>query len=224
MKRLVVIVLFFLGFLGMTAQEKKELDMGDFSIVKVFDRISADIIASDENKVVITGLKREDVDVVNKNGELKVRMKTTKLLAGDDVKVKIYYQGEISSAQASEGAVVKVVDKISSSSVFLNAKEGAMVSAEVETSKLEARVNSGGIINVSGHADEQDVVITSGGKYNGKDLDSENASVAINAGGNAMITATEKVNAKTRAGGVIDIYGKPEVSQQTLAGGKIIKH
>jgi hypothetical protein len=88
------------------AQEKITKNLGDFDQVKVFDRISLQLVPANENKIEITGDRREDVEIVNKNGELKVRMKLKKLLKGEDITAILYYKNEIETIEASEGSYV----------------------------------------------------------------------------------------------------------------------
>ncbi len=222
MKKVIVIVLLFLGWQGISAQTIFK-NIENFTVVKAFDKIQVELIPASEAKVEVSGTGKENVQVISKGGELKIRMTTDKSLTGGSIKAKVYYK-ELSSVQASEGSVVTGTAKIDTGLLFLNAKEGAKVDVEVDVKKITARVNSGGEITVSGEAKEQDIVITSGGKYNAKEVESETVAVAINAGGNAVINASGTVSAKTRAGGVIDIYGDPEVTPQTIAGGKINIH
>jgi hypothetical protein len=47
-------------------------DLGEFSTIKIYDRLTVSLISSSEN-IVITG-NRKAVEVVNNNGELKLRM------------------------------------------------------------------------------------------------------------------------------------------------------
>jgi hypothetical protein len=49
------------------------------------------LISGSENKVIITGWEQE-VEVVNNNGELKLRMPFPKLLSGNDIKIQLYYK------------------------------------------------------------------------------------------------------------------------------------
>ena len=53
------------------AQDTVEKTIGEFTTVKVYDLINLNMIQSKENKVVISGKNRKDVEVVNKNGKLK---------------------------------------------------------------------------------------------------------------------------------------------------------
>ena len=78
---------------------------------------------------------------------------------------------------------------------------------------------------ISGTADNQDVVVNSGGKYFGKEVKSQNTKVTANAGGVAEVNVSESVNATTRAGGIVEIYGDPEDRKvKNIIGGKINFH
>ena len=72
------------------AQTKKQV--GDFTKVTAFDKIDVNLVASTQNKVVLTGANSQEVEVINKSGELKIRMPLTKMLSGDDVSATVYYK------------------------------------------------------------------------------------------------------------------------------------
>ena len=93
------------------AQETKNI--GDFNKVTSFDRIDVFLIPSDENKVQLDGKDKEEVELVNKNGELKIRMPLTKLLDGDNISVTVYYKN-LTAVEANEGSRIACGDKISS--------------------------------------------------------------------------------------------------------------
>ncbi len=197
-------------------------NLGDFTTVRAFDQIDVLLVKSNENKIVIKGQGKEDVEVVTKNNELKVRMKTTKMFKGDDVSVTLYYNKNIDQVEASEGARVASQDTFTATAFVLNTKEGAEIKLNLDVKKLTSKANSGGILNIAGTAKTHDIVITSGGIFNGKELITEQTSVSINAGGEADVHATELVEAKTRAGGEITVYGNPaQVNEKTFAGGSI---
>ena len=195
--------------------------LGDFNAVKVFDKLSVTMIASNENKVIISGEREKEVEVVNNNGELKLRMPFPKLLSGDAIAIKLYFKN-VDDISASEGS------SISSEAVFkqtifnLNAKEGAKINLKVDAQKVNIKAVTGGIIELSGAAANQDVVIMSGGALKAKNLHTSQSTVSISAGGNAEINASTLVDAKVKAGGTVSIYGKPkQINQQTILGGKI---
>lgn len=196
-------------------------NVGDFSIVKVFDRISVQLIPASENKVIITGNKKEDVELINKNGELKIRMALKKLLKGDNVEATVYYKN-LEGIEASEGSFVGCDAIVETTNFILNAKEGSEIKVKLNTNKTTIKASSGGKIIVSGTTDNQDILVNSGAILEAKDFKSKQTTISINAGGEADIYATDFVDAKVRAGGDILIYGKPkQINQKTIAGGSI---
>ena len=80
--------LFFTAIVLLGAQvsfAQLEKNVGDYNSLKVYDKIPTELIKSNTNKVIITGAGEQDVEVINKNGDLKIRMKTFNLLQGDKV-------------------------------------------------------------------------------------------------------------------------------------------
>jgi hypothetical protein len=204
------------------AQEKLIKNLGDFDAVRVFDRISVQLVPANENKIEITGDRRDDVEIVNKNGDLKIRMKLKKLLKGEDITAILYFKNQIETIEASEGSYVSSEATFKAIDFSVNAKEGAEIKINLDAQKLAVKATSGGIVKLKGSANNQDIVINSGGIVDAKDLETSQTTVAINAGGEADVKASELVDAKTRAGGDITIYGSPKkINKKTFAGGNI---
>jgi len=220
MKKAIVFAAIML-FQFVSAQDLSKT-IGTFKTVRAFDQIDVLLVKGTENKVIIKGSRKDDVEIVTKNDELKIRMKLTKLLKGDDISVTVYYTEAIDQVEASEGARIASQDTFKATAFTVNAKEGAEVKLTIETKKLNTTAGSGGILNITGTADNNDIVLKSGGIFNGKDFITKQTVVSINAGGEADVHATELVEAKTRAGGDINIYGNPpQVNKKTFAGGSI---
>jgi hypothetical protein len=195
--------------------------LGDFDKVKVFDKLSIKLIQSSENKIVIKGPRESEVEVVNKNGELKLRMPFPKLLSGDDVSIQLYYK-RIESIDVSEGSIVSSKDTFKQTTIDLNSKEGGEINVILDVDNAKVRSVSGGMIRVSGEAKNQVANLGSGGFLKAKGLHTSQTSINVSAGGNAEIYATTLVDAKVNAGGYIYIYGKPkQINQKTVLGGKI---
>lgn len=195
-----------------------------FTSLKVFDKIPVQLIPSSDYKAEISGSKSDDIEFVNSGNELKVRMKTLQLLQGDDVKVVLYYKN-INSIQASQGAVITSADKINASKLEVTSNEGSQIDINVDTAVLEGKVNTGGILKLAGESDSQSVVVNTGGKYDGQNLKTSITSITTNAGGQASVYASKSVDATTRAGGVIDVYGNPTTkNDKKVVGGKINYH
>ena len=86
-----LIVLLFIAQIGFS-QEKITKNLGDFDAIKVLDKISVQLIPSNENRIEISGKNNSDVEIINKNGELKIRMPLDKFLKGDDVTALLYFK------------------------------------------------------------------------------------------------------------------------------------
>jgi hypothetical protein len=217
MKNLVYSLLIFSSI----AFGQTEKNVGDFTKVTSFDQIDVFLVKSNENKAVIDGKGANDVEFVNKNGELKIRMPLSKMLKGDDISVTLYYKN-IEAVEANEGSRISGGDEINTVAFDIKVKEGSEVKLKLNVQKLTARVANGSKIDVSGKAVNQDVVANSGGIYEAKNLNTNQTTITANAGGHADVFATDFVDAKVRAGGDITIYGKPkQINQKVVAGGNI---
>lgn len=223
MKKLVLVALVFATQLGFS-QEKITKNVGDFSTVKVFDKISVQLVEASETKVELSGDRKEDVELINKNGELKIRMALKKLLKGEEITAIVYFK-KLDGVEASEGAYVSSPATFSGIDFNVNAKEGAEIKLTLDVKRATVKSSSGATVRLTGKAHNQDIVVSSGGILKASALEGEQTVVVVNAGGEADVTATELVDAKIRAGGTITIYGNPrQVNEKTVAGGTIRHH
>lgn len=203
------------------AQVNKSL--GDFDSVKVFDKLTVKLVPSEENKIAITGARANELEVINKNGEIKLRMPFPQLLAGNDTQVVLYFK-KLESIDANEGSYVSCDFPFEQTHLSVSTKEGAQIKLELATAKTTLRAVSGGILTLNGKTTAQTISVASGGVLEAMDLISSQASIQVAAGGKAEIYATEFVDAKVKAGGSIYIYGKPkQINQETVLGGTIIQ-
>ena len=218
MKKIAIILVVLISNLGWS-QVTKEL--GEFDSVSVFDRISVQLIPSNENKIEITGSRSEDVELVNKNGTLKIRMAIRKLLDGENVSAKLYFK-EIKEINASEGSYVISDAAMKLTAVKANAIEGSEIRLNLDVKKANLRAVTGGILKIKGKATNSDVSLGTGGVLQAMDLETVQTSVKITTGGEADVSASELVDAKVRAGGNITIYGSPkQLNKSTTLGGTI---
>ena len=214
----IVFVLLALSSMAFGQIEKKP---GEFNKVTAFDRIDVMLVPAKENSVEIEGKNSKDVEIVNKNGELKIRLPLTKLLDGENISVTVYYTN-IDAVEANEGSRVACGDKITETSFDIIAKEGSEVKLILDVDKLKVRTVSGSTVTIEGSAKVQDVLVNSGSIYNAEKLETQQTIITNNAGGEANVYATDLVDAKVRAGGEITIYGKPKkINSKVVAGGAI---
>ncbi len=201
------------------AQVTKEL--GDFDTVKVFDKLSVKLVQSSENKVVVKGAREAELEAVNKNGILKLRMPFPKLLSGNDLDITLYYK-HIELIDVNEGAAVTSNETLKATSFKVSAQEGGKINVDLNVDKLKVSSVSGGEITATGKADNLDASLGAGGYFLGSKLATSQTKVSVSAGGKADVNASTLVDAKVSAGGSIYIYGKPkQINQKTVFGGKI---
>ena len=218
MKKIILIAFVMISQLNFG---QTSIKLEKFDELKVFDQLNVTLVLSNENKVVVSGKNESSFETVNKNGVLKLRMSVTKMLSGADTKVTLYFKN-IQSIDANEGSIVSCKTEFKQTTMQLSVQEGAMIELELDVDNTTVKLNSGGIINLSGKAVTQKVTITSGGIFNAKNLETSQTTVSVSAGGSADVNASTLVDAKVKAGGSISIYGKPkEIKQETFAGGII---
>ena len=218
MKKLIIgaAILFVQMSFGQVTKE-----LGDFDTVKVYDKLSVKLVQSSENKVVIKGARETELEAVNKNGILKIRMPFPKLLSGNDLEVILYYK-HIELIDVNEGAEVTSKETLKATSFKVSAQEGGKINVDLNVDKLKVSSVSGGEITATGKADNLDASLGAGGYFLGSKLATSQTKVSVSAGGKADVNASTLVDAKVSAGGSIYIYGKPkQINQKTVLGGKI---
>ena len=108
MKRLLIILSVFLS-VNAIAQGDIEKNIGDFDEIKVYDLINVELVKSDENKAIISGDNKSDVELINKNGSLRIKMRLGENFVGNKTVVTLYYKS-IDVIDANEGSYVSAQD------------------------------------------------------------------------------------------------------------------
>lgn len=198
-------------------------NVADFNKLKVFDKLKVELISSSENKIIVSGINEIDVEIVDKNGELKIKMPFLKLSSVDDISIKLYFK-KIENIEANEGSYIFSEHSFKQKNINLKAKEGAQINLNIEVENATIKVVSGGVIDVSGAATNQKSELASGGTLFAKELITSQTTIDIYAGGKAEIFAKKAVDAKVQMGGSVYIFGKPkEINKETTLGGTIIE-
>ena len=208
-------------FISSISFSQTEKEVGNFNKVTSFDKIDVVLVPSSENKVLLNGSGSNDVELVNKNGELKIRLPLTRLLSGDNISATVYYK-KLDAVEANEGSRISSEATFNSTAFDIIAKEGSEIKIKIATERVTVKVSNGSKVELEGKATNQDVLINSGGIYEAEKLITSQTIITANAGGEAIVYATDFVDAKVRAGGDITIYGKPkQINQKIVAGGRI---
>lgn len=203
------------------AQRIIDTEVGEFKEIKVFDLIEVNLIQSDENKIMIKGWNVDDIIWTNKKGVLKLRMQLDKKFQGEDTMIEVYYTN-LDVIDGNEGAQITCNEMVQKSKIELRAQEGAKIHIGMDVDYADIRAVTGGIVEASGLAKNQTVVLNTGGIFDGPDLRTANTDIKISAGGEADVFASEAVDINVRAGGDVNVYGKPKkVYKKTFVGGRI---
>ena len=219
--RIVTILLISLIGFSASAQRTIKKDVGEFDKIKVFDLIEINMIPSDENRVVIKGDYTENVKVINKDGTLKLRMELDTRFRGEDTYIEVYFT-EIDVIDANEGAYIVVNELIEQDEITLKAQEGGRIKTGLNVANVNIRAHSGGIVRAKGLAKSQDIKLTTGGIFEGRDLQTVDTEIGITAAGEADVNASERVKVRVTAGGDVNIYGNPEeIDEKRIAGGRV---
>ena len=220
---LYLIVGIFVMQLG-TAQEEITYPLDGFTTLKGFDGLSINLIKSDEDKAVIRGENTKRVALVNKAGVLKIRMKIDKIFSGYKTFVDVYHSQELKVLDVNEDAEIFSEATYVQDVLELKAQEGGRIRLNCETEQLLVKSVTGGDIRTNGSSENQDIILNTGGIYEGKEFRTKFTTIKVNAGGNASVYAINYVNANVKAGGMVKVYGDPlKMDEKTIFGGKIIR-
>jgi len=213
--------MFLIAFYGFS-QTMLDKEVGDFQEIKVYDLIEVNLIKSDDNRIVIKGHNVYDIKFVNKNGVLKLRMELDKKFQGEDTFVEVYYT-DLRTIDGNEGAKIVCNELVEKEKIELRAQEGSHIKIGMDVRDVEMKAVTGGIIEASGLAKNQIIVINTGGVFEGRELLTEVTNIKISAGGEAELYASQKLDVNVKAGGDVYVYGNPkDVNKTTLAGGRVI--
>src|SRR5690606_20056368 len=110
----------------------------------------AELVPSDRNYIEISGKRSAEVEVIQKNDELKVRMPLTKLLKGEEISVRIYFTQPLEEIEAFEGSLITSEKLIKADDLEITAKEGSQINLEIQVEELDVKVVTGAEIMLRG--------------------------------------------------------------------------
>ena len=206
----------------MFSQTEISKTLGEFSEIKVYDLINVDLIKSTENKIVISGKNSENLNIIQKNNTLKLKMQLKKKFNGKETQVKLYYTS-LDIIDANQGAVVFSKGSIKQYELVLKAQEGAQIKADVDTKLLVVKSVTGAKVLTTGRSNQQDVNIRTGGVYEGANITVENTDLDIKFGGEADVNTSNVLDVAIFSGGDVNIFGTPkQLKQRKIFGGRIL--
>ncbi len=221
-------IIFFIAFCSFqfiqSQEEKITQELTKFNVIKGFDGLSINLIKSDVNKAIIYGKNTQKVAIVNKDGILKLRMELDKIFSGYKTFIDLYYTEDLLVVDVNEDARISSKEIIIQDIIELKAQEGGELDLIAQVEQLLIKSITGGVITTNGFSNNQDVIVNTGGKYNGEAFKTKFSTISVNSGSKAAVYATNYVKATAKAGGTIEVHGNPsKIDERTIFGGKVIK-
>jgi len=222
MKKLLFISLLFFTIIS-NAQEKITKNLGDFSILKVFNGIEVEIIKSDKNFLEITGEKATKVRIKTIDNTLKILLKFPEISADNKVLVKLFYNNPLTTIDGNEGATITGKD-IKQEKLIVKAQERAFINLVINVNRVEVKAISGGIIKLSGAVKTAKIDTDLYGIFHGFNLKVANvATVQAGTGAKAEVFTEKTLHASVNFGGSIFYKGTPKLITDKKVAGGIIK-
>ncbi|QDP84685.1 DUF2807 domain-containing protein [Chryseobacterium sp. SNU WT5] len=215
-----------------------------FDEIRVAQSISAEVVKSDEEKVVITAPADilDDILVENSGGQLYIHFKPGLNISARNVAAKIFAK-DFSAIKASSSARIIIKDQftqdrtdisVSSSGSIKGNLEANDLSIEASSSgsysgkiwavNLDAKASSSADILISGKTKNANIKTSSSGTVNAKDVIAENAEIQASSSGTAKISVVDKLQAGASSSGNIDVYRKGSlnvINKKESSGGSI---
>lgn len=220
MKKLLVLLV--LTPIILFSQERISQDIGSFNKLKTFSGLKVKLIKGNTNKIEIKGNNSENVVVKNVDGLLKLSVTLPNAFDEDKTLIKLYFTDDLELIDANEGSAITSEDELLQEFLTLRTQEGATIELRVQVLKLKIKAVTGGVVSLAGKVQSQNVIINTGGIYEGFDLQSQNATVAAATGGEAEVNVIDLLDAKVKLQGFIVYKAKPKnLKKKKLLGGVV---
>lgn len=220
MKTLLSIAFVLLSIIQVNA---RSIAVSDFNEVRIWGNLKVILMESEENKVNVE-YDMHEVDINVENGVLKVKRDKPLVFDSYDskpIEVVIEYQ-RIKGLKASAGARIKTTQAIAGDFLEVEFLSGAEGKIAIEVNDLEMKTASGAQLKISGKTYSQRTKVASGGMLNALGLLSQRTYIKSITGGQAIVVATETLEATASTGGMIDFEGGPEfISIKDNLGGEV---
>lgn len=219
----------------------------NFDEIKVAQSISAEVVKSDTEKVVISAPSDiiDEILVENTDGKLFIHFKPKSNISARNVAAKIFVK-DFSHLEATSSAKINVKDKftqdktdvkVSSSGSITGNLEANDLSVDVSSSgsfsgeiwavNLEAEATSSGHIKFSGKAKNAELRASSSGSLKARDLNASSAEIQASSSGSVSLSVSTELDAAASSAGEISVYRTGNLTiknQKESSGGSISLH
>lgn len=199
---------------------EREVTLKEFINLKVYSGIEVKLIPAQEDKMIVSGADRMDVVAKIKGETLKIRHSLEHLINPTFTYVELYHSAVLDEISLYQGTDLKADSTYKQTSISIKVQEGSTMNFKFDGEKLTSVVNTGGKLFLSGKVTNHQSVVSSGGSCEAETFETEQTKVSVTAGGLSYVNATQLLEAKVTAGGIIRIYGNPKkmVTKKTIGG------
>ncbi len=193
----------------------------DFDEIKVSQSISAEIVKSSQEKVVVSAPADilEDVLVDNKNGKLHIHFKPNLNISARNVSVKIFAK-DFSHVEATSSADITIRDQFTQDKTSVKASSSGEISGPLEANdlfvdvsssgsftgkiwaiNLKSEASSSGDIKISGKTKSAQLQASSSGTIDAASVAAQDVVASASSSGTIRISASNQVRAKASSAG-----------------------
>jgi hypothetical protein len=207
-----------------------------FDEIEVSQAISAEIIKSDVERVVISAPENiiDEILVEKVGNKVHIHYKSgIRVMNNNKVKATIYAK-DFSKLIANSAASISIKDKFVQEKTDIEVSSAASISGNLEANDFEISVDSSSSfsgkiwavdldvdassaasIDISGKAKTADVSASSGSSLSAKDFVADNVSAEASSGSSVDISASSSIKAEASSGGSVSVYKKGNVTSVT---------
>ena len=204
------------------AQNSETRDLPSFNRISVGEAIEVYLKqgSSEKAEIKVSGIDLDEVLTDVKGDRLKIHLERGNY-RNIDVEVWLTYK-DLEGIDMNSAASVNTDGVLKASTLRINASSAADGDLQLDVGELTVQVSSSADLEVSGKAVHQDVSVSSAGKYDGYDLDCEEAEVNADSAGSARVNVSKKIDARANSAGSIRYRGNPDkVYEDENSGGSV---
>lgn len=220
---ILALLLFLICLLPALSFGQRTIELGAFDGVYVTGNIEVLLEKGDENKVelYVDGMPYDKISVKIQREVLRLRVLESWLYRDEVIKAYVTYKS-LDDIRANAGATIESEELIENDQMRLKATSGARIELSLRLESLEANASEGGVLELEGETEKQDIQVGTGGRYEGLSMDAKRTYVRTNTGGQAEVVALEILEAAANTGGAIRYKGDPETKNiKTVIAGEV---
>jgi hypothetical protein len=227
MKKLSILFLLLIPFLGFS-QGFWSKKLSDFSTLSIQGRMQVVLTSGDEYKVE-ANIHGDNVDLDKLIFTYKGSVLSVRYQGGAFADVDLiltFYLPESANIEAKKGVELRTKESyvLKKERLTISAFAGGKIAASVVSEKVNAEINQGGSIRLSGSTTDLDCNVFTGGTIGTIHLKAKNVTASIAMGGEIITSAENNLDAKVTSGGTISYKGEPKNKTEKITlGGKIEK-